>query len=53
MKIATLERDVFGEPLTPATRFVVGVTTVLAIVGHILLGSVAVLLLYVLVTAAF
>lgn len=53
MEIAAFERDVFGEPLTPATRFVAGVTFVLAVVGHLLLGSVAVLFLYVLVTTVF
>lgn len=52
MSIAAFERDVFGEPLTPATRFVAGVTFGLGAVGHVLLGSVAALFLYVLLTTA-
>jgi len=52
MRVTTLEEDFFGEALTPAERLLAGIPLVLGAVGHVLLGTVAVLLLYVLVTAA-
>lgn len=51
MTPSTLEADFFGEPLTPTERLLAGIEVALGVVGHVLLASTAVLLLYVLVTA--
>ncbi|NHX35003.1 MULTISPECIES: hypothetical protein [Halolamina] len=51
MALTTLEEEFFGEPLTPVERVLAGIPAVLGAVGHLLLASTAVLLLYVLVTA--
>ncbi len=48
MAIKTVESEFFGEALTPAERLVAGITVALGVAGHLLLGTVAVLLLYVL-----
>lgn len=52
MSVTTLEEDVFGEALTPVERVLAGVPVVLGALGHLLLGTVAVLLLYGLLTTA-
>jgi len=51
MSIATLEEDVFGEPLTPFERLAAGIPAALAAAGHVLLVAAAALLVFVLVTA--
>lgn len=50
MALKTLEAEFFGAPLTPAERVLAGIPAVIGVVGHLLLASTAVLLLYVLVT---
>lgn len=50
MSIATLEEEAFGKQLTVVERAMCGIVAAAGAVGHIILGTAAVVFLYLIVT---